>query len=196
MQGEDLTILVIDENAIRAALIEAGLHELGHLKSTSTVDILGVSRQIAAERPDIIIINWENPNRDTLESLFVLSHSGASPVAMVVDQSDAAPIAAAVEAGVCLYVVSDLPADRLMPLRDLVMARFRAFSRMMHSIARESAVPDPGLFVEPATRLLMKSRGVTAKAAVTLLLNAAIEHDRGIGEIAEGLIISAGLLES
>ncbi|MCA0255114.1 MAG: response regulator, partial [Proteobacteria bacterium] len=105
MKNSDLTILVIDENAIRGSIIEEGLRQAGHHNVTVVHELLGVARIIERVAPDVIVIDIENPNRDMLESLFLLSRSVKRPVAMFVDRSDADSIQAAVEAGVSAYVV-------------------------------------------------------------------------------------------
>src|ERR1043165_7591604 len=100
MESTGLAILVIDENKIRASIIEAGLRETGHDKGTLVHDINGVARTIAEVNPDVIVINLGNPNRDVLEHMFQLSRAVKRPIAMFVDRSDRASIEAAVEAGV------------------------------------------------------------------------------------------------
>jgi AmiR/NasT family two-component response regulator len=61
MASRSLAILVIDENRIRASIIEAGLRETGHDKITVVHDITGIARTIAEVNPDVIVIDLENP---------------------------------------------------------------------------------------------------------------------------------------
>lgn len=65
--AESLSILVIDDNAIRASIIEAGLREAGHTSVRVITDIEDVARRIGEIAPDVVIIDLENPNRDVLE---------------------------------------------------------------------------------------------------------------------------------
>jgi AmiR/NasT family two-component response regulator len=60
MASRSLAILVIDENRIRASIIEAGLRETGHDKITVVHDITGIARTIAEVNPDVIVIDLEN----------------------------------------------------------------------------------------------------------------------------------------
>jgi chemotaxis response regulator CheB len=48
--------------------------------------------------PDMVIIDLDNPSRDSLEQMFQIGRHVPRPVAMFVDQSDASMIEAAVEA--------------------------------------------------------------------------------------------------
>ncbi len=78
MSATDLTILVIDENAIRASIIEEGLREAGHARVTIIKEVNGVARTIETLRPDVIVIDIENPNRDMMEHLFQLTRTVAA----------------------------------------------------------------------------------------------------------------------
>ena len=73
MHAMSLTILVIDENRIRASIIEAGLREAGHERVTIVHDVTGIAKRISEIEPDVIVIDLENPNRDMLENMFQLS---------------------------------------------------------------------------------------------------------------------------
>jgi response regulator NasT len=191
MESTGLAILVIDENKIRASIIEAGLRETGHDKVTLVHDINGVARTIAEVNPDVIVINLGNPNRDVLEHMFQLSRAVKRPIAMFVDRSDRASIEAAVEAGVSAYVVDGLRQDRVKPILDMAISRFNAFSRL----AREakSELEDRKL-VERAKGILMKSKGLSEDAAYALLRKTAMNQNRKIAEIAQSLVTAASLL--
>src|SRR3546814_12803640 len=68
----------------------------------------------------------ENPSRDLLEDFFAMSRALARPIAMFVDQSDAEATGAAIDAGVSAYVVDGLSKQRLKPVIDLAVRRFRS----------------------------------------------------------------------
>ena len=125
MTLRDLTILVIDENAIRASIIEEGLREAGHMRVTVIHEVNGVARTIETLQPDVIVIDLENPNRDMMEHLFQLTRTVSRPIAMFVDRSDTASIEAAVEAGVSAYIVDGLKKERVKPILDMAVSRLR-----------------------------------------------------------------------
>jgi CheY-like chemotaxis protein len=79
-----LQVLVIDDNAARASIIEEGLREAGHRIVTLT-DMRQLLAQIARIDPDVIFIDLENPNRDVLEQMFQVSRRVRRPVVMFVD---------------------------------------------------------------------------------------------------------------
>ena len=134
MPAPPLSILVIDENAFRSSIIEAGLHEGGHEDVTVVNDITGLARKIERVQPDVIVIDLENPNRDMLEHMFQLSRAVRRPIAMFVDRTDQASTEAAIDAGVSAYVVDGLRKERVKPILDMAISRFNAFSRLAREL--------------------------------------------------------------
>ncbi|MBB4186387.1 response regulator NasT [Sinorhizobium terangae] len=195
MTRRDLTILVIDENAIRASIIEEGLRDAGHNRVSIVHDVHGVGRVIERLQPDVIVIDLENPNRDLLESMFQLSRSVKRPIAMFVDRSDSSMIEAAIDAGVSAYVVDGLRQERVKSILDMAISRFNAFSRMERELAEARSELADRKVIDRAKGILMKSRGIGEEEAYKLLRTTAMNQNRKIAEIAQSLVLAAGLLE-
>ncbi|MBW9070563.1 ANTAR domain-containing response regulator [Agrobacterium pusense] len=194
MTLRDLTILVIDENAIRASIIEEGLREAGYQRVTVIHEVNGVARTIETLRPDVIFIDLENPNRDMMEHLFQLTRTVGRPIAMFVDRSDTASIEAAVEAGVSAYVVDGLKKERVKPILDMAVSRFNAFSRLQRELADAKSALEERKVIERAKGILMKMRGLSEEEAFALLRQTAMNEKKKISEIAQSVVTAAGLL--
>ncbi|MDR7033491.1 ANTAR domain-containing response regulator [Mesorhizobium sp. BE184] len=194
MAAASLAILVIDENRIRAAIIEAGLREAGHERVTLIHDIAGIAARIAEIEPDVIVIDLENPNRDMLENMFQLSRVVKRPIAMFVDRSDASSIEAAVDAGVSAYVVDGLRKERVKPILDMAISRFRAFSRLAQELEEARSELQGRKVIDRAKGILMRSRGISEHEAYALLRKTAMNQNRKIADIAQSLVTAAGLL--
>jgi two-component system, response regulator / RNA-binding antiterminator len=194
MTTSGLSVLVIDENGIRASIIEAGLREAGHEKVTVIQDVTGTARRIAEINPDVIVIALENPNRDMLENMFQLSRAVKRPVAMFVDRSDQAAIEAAVDAGFSAYVVDGLKQERVKPILQMAISRFNAFSRLARELDEARSELEQRKMIERAKGILMKSRALSEEAAYALLRKTAMNQNRKIVEIAQSLVAAAGLL--
>lgn len=192
----DLKVLVIDENKIRAAIIEAGLLESGHSHVVVVHDTVGIAARIEAMDPDVIVIDLENPNRDMLENLFQLAKVVKRPIAMFVDQSDSASIEAAVDAGVSAYVVDGLRKERVKPILDMAISRFRAFSRMARELEEARSELENRKVIERAKGILMRMRGISEGDAYALLRKSAMNQNRKIAEVAQSLVTAAGLLDA
>lgn len=189
-----LTVLVIDENRLRAAVIEEGLREAGEFRVTVIHGMAGIARRIVEIDPDVVVIDIENPNRDMLEAIFQVSRAVNRPIAMFVDRSDTASIEAAVEAGVSAYVVNGLKKERVKPILDMAIIRFNAFSRMARELEEARTELESRKLIDRAKGILMKSRGLSEPDAYGLLRRTAMNQNRKITDVAQSLIMAAGLL--
>ena len=195
MVGHELSILVIDENRLRAAIIQEGLREAGHQRVTVLNATTEVARRIAEIAPDVVVIDLENPDRDRLEHFFTLSKALQKPVAMFVDKSDAAAIGAAVEAGVSAYVVDGLRKDRVKSILDMAVLRFNAYSRLRQELAEAKTALEDRKVIDRAKTILMKQRNLSEADAYALLRKAAMNQNRRLADLAQSLITAASLLE-
>ena len=187
-------MLIIDENATRASIIEAGLSAAGHTRVTVINEMHGIAAKIALHAPDVIVIDLENPNRDMLESIFQLSRAVKRPIAMFVDRSDKEAMQSAIDAGVSAYVVDGLRQERVKSILDMAISRFNAFSRLERELEEARGALEERKVIDQAKGLIMKSRGVDEATAYKLLRKAAMNGNRKIADVAESLVMSARLL--
>jgi two-component system, response regulator / RNA-binding antiterminator len=190
----ELSIMVVDENRIRASIIEKGLREAGYVRVDVIHDVTAVARRIGDAAPDVIIIDLENPNRDTLEHFFSLSRAVQRPIAMFVDRSDGTMIEKAVEAGVSAYVVDGLKKERIKPIMDMAISRFNAFARLTYELEQAKGELEDRKTIDKAKGLLMATRGLSEQDAYQLLRKTAMNQNRRLVDIAQGLITAAQLL--
>jgi response regulator NasT len=200
MSQRSLRILIIDENAVRAAILEDGLRlasvngnggtlEIHHIR-----DMVNVSARIAGVDPDVILIDLENPSRDTLEQMFQVSRLARRPIAMFVDKSDSATVQAAIDAGVSAYVVDGLRKERVKSILDVTISRFHAFDRLQSELlAAKSALEDRKI-IDQAKAILMRQRGCSEDDAYVLLRRTAMNQNRKIADLAHSLVAAAALL--
>lgn len=187
-------ILVIDENPIRRAILEAGLRDAGYGSVAILTRMTGLLDQIYAMDPDVVVIDLENPSRDVLEQMFQVSRLVRRPIAMFVDDSDRATIEAAIDAGVSAYVVDGLKQERVRAILDTAISRFRAFEALRAELETTKNALKQRKTIERAKGLLMKQKGLDEDAAYKLLRRAAMNQNRTIGEVAESLLTAFDLL--
>jgi len=188
MPEPSLNILVIDENPERAAIVERGLIEAGYLKVSIIHNTTDLISRIDALRPDVVIIDLGNPDRDTLEEMFQVSRAVRRPIAMFVDQSDSAMIREAIEAGVSAYVVNGLTEARIRPLVETAISRFQAFDQIRRERDEAQAKLADRKIIEKAKGLLMKSKGISEEDAYSTMRNAAMKQNRRLVDIAQVVI--------
>jgi response regulator NasT len=188
-------IAIVDESPIRAAILEEGLREAGFTDVVRIDEMNSLLSRIYALDPDVIVIDLENPSRDILEQMFQVSRAVRRPIAMFVDQSDAASIQASVDAGVSAYIVDGLKKERLKPILDLCISRFNAFSKLQDELDRAKSALEDRKVIERAKGILMRLKGLTEDEAYVLLRSTAMREKKKIGEIAQSILTASELLK-
>ena len=192
---DQLKIVIVDESPIRAAILEEGLREAGFMAVERLGDMNNLLMRIHAIDPDVILIDLENPSRDTLEQMFQVSRVVRRPVAMFVDQSDTASIRASVDAGVSAYIVGGLKKERVKSILDLCVSRFNAFSKLQSELERAKTDLEDRKTLDRAKGILMKNKGLTEDEAYRLMRSAAMREKKKIADIAAAIITAAELLK-
>jgi len=188
-------IAIVDESPIRAAILEEGLREAGYTDVVRIGEMQSLLSRIYALDPDVIVIDLENPSRDILEQMFQVSRAVRRPIAMFVDQSDAASIQASVDAGVSAYIVDGLKKERLKPILDLCISRFNAFSKLQDELDRAKSALEDRKVIDRAKGILMKLKGLTEDEAYVLLRSTAMREKKKMAEIAQSVLTASELLK-
>ena len=190
-----LKIVIVDKNPIRAAILEDGLREAGHLHVVRIDETSHLLTRIYSIDPDVILIDLESPSRDVLEQMFKMSRVVKRPIAMFVDQSDAASIEAAVDAGVSAYIVGGLHKERIKNILDLCISRFNAFARLQDELDRARTALEERKVIDRAKGILMNAKNLTEDAAYALLRKTAMNESKKIAEVAQSVVTAAELLK-
>ena len=188
-------IVIVDESPIRAAILKEGLRDAGFTSVEHISEMQNLLARIYRIDPDVILIDLENPSRDILEQMFQVSRAVRRPIAMFVDQSDAASIQQSVEAGVSAYIVDGLKKERIKPILDLCISRFNAFSKLQDELDRTRSALEDRKILDRAKGLLMKAKGLTEEEAYVLIRSTAMREKKKIGDIAQSIITAAELLK-
>jgi response regulator NasT len=190
-----LNIVIVDENPVRAAILEEGLREAGHVNVVRIDGTAKLLARIYAIDPDVILIDLENPSRDVLEQMFQVSRVVKRPVAMFVDQADSASIQASVDAGVSAYIVDGLKKERIKSILDLCISRFNAFSRLQNELEQTKSALEERKVIDRAKGILMKAKQLSEEQAYALLRKTAMNENRKIADVAQSVITAAELFK-
>jgi response regulator NasT len=190
-----LKIVIVDKNPIRAAILEDGLRDAGHIQVVRIDETSHLLARIYTIDPDVILIDLENPSRDVLEQMFQVSRAVKRPVAMFVDQSDKASTEAAVDAGVSAYIVGGLHKDRIKNILDLCISRFNSFARLQDELERTRTALEERKVIDRGKGILMKAKKLTEEEAYALLRKTAMNEKKKIAEVAQSVITAAELLK-
>lgn len=191
----DLKILVVEPEPDKArdiidALMNGGWSDVTVIGSTGA--LVGALSQ---QDPDIILIDLANPDRDTLEHLSLVSNAKSRPVAMFVDHTDEAMTQAAISSGLSAYVVNGLQKDRIKPVLETAIARFRMIEKMQTELAAAKRALSDRKTIDRAKGLLMRARQISEDEAYQLLRKTAMDQGRKVIDVALALVTAAELLQ-
>jgi len=188
-----MRVLIIDPDPARAALVAEGLEGAapGDIAIRAGYD----DAAVAAFAPDVIVIDCESPDRDTLESLRLSGDQNSRPVVMFVDRSEPGFAEDAVRAGVAAYVVGGLAPGRVRPILEVAISRFHLMQGLRSDLAKAKADLASRKTVEKAKGLLMKERALDEDAAFKILRKLAMDSGRPIGAVAADLVAYSNVLK-
>lgn len=194
MTETTLTVAVIDPSHARAAILEEGLRAAGVERVVILSDSADLPAQVAALRPDVVVIHLESPSRDILEQMSGLSRHVERPVAMFVDRSDVPMMQAAVDAGISAYVVDGLQPQRIRSILDIAILRFNAFARLQRELSEAREELADRKVIERAKGILMAARGLGEEEAYRMMRRKAMNEKRRMADIARAIVTAADML--
>ena len=189
-----LRILIVDESAERAELIEAALVAGGCEVIARLIGRADLHEKLTSVEPDVIIISMECPDRDVLEDMSRITSQRPRPTVMFVDRSDNESIRAAVQAGVSAYVVGGLSPERVRSVLEVAIARFNEFQALRRELETAKESLEERKVIERAKGLLMKSRSLSEDEAFHLLRKMAMDRKMRLAAVAREVLAAAELL--
>ncbi|MEM9230750.1 MAG: ANTAR domain-containing protein [Pseudomonadota bacterium] len=194
MRVASLKVAVVEADRDRALMIVDSLREAGDHDVTVAADVQSLATNLSEINPDVVLIDISDPDRDALEEMTLAFGPTQRPVAMFVDQSDSLTTRAAIEAGVSAYVVDGLRKDRIKPIIDAAIARFKIFARMRKELETTKAALAERKVIDRAKGILMKAKNIGEDEAYALLRKTAMDQSRKVGDVARALVTAADLL--
>lgn len=189
-----LRVIVVDDESDRAVAVKDALEAQG----CTVVAVFGTGaalptkvEQLAA---DVIIVDIDSPDRDTLEDMRRVSFEQRRPVVMFAQDGKPETIRAAVEAGVAAYVVDGLTPDRVRPVVDVAIARFAQFHELRSELDKARTTLAERKRIEKAKGILMKRRKVDEDEAYRLMRRMAMDQKARLIDVASKIIEAAELL--
>jgi response regulator NasT len=93
-------VLLLDDDVERRTLLCPGLKDAGHEVIAPEASAVQLPRLVRECSPDVIIIDTDSPDRDTLEHICIVTRDDPRPIVMFAADADHDKIRAAVKAGV------------------------------------------------------------------------------------------------
>ncbi|MGZ8219899.1 ANTAR domain-containing response regulator [Methylomagnum sp.] len=188
-----LKIMLVDQNPGRSAILEQALSDAGHRVVARVEAGRSLLREVQDHQPDIVVIDMESPGRDTLEQMREIGRDQPKPIILFSNKRDGDYIRQAVQAGVSAYVVDGLSRERIMPIVEVAMARFREFEALRQELQDTKNQLADRKVIDKAKGVLMQRKGMSEEDAYKLLRKAAMDRNLRVVEVARTLLALEGL---
>lgn len=189
-----LRVMVVDEDSERRQILQQVLQQAGHHVVADVASTINMPGLVAKLQPDVIIIDTNSPDRDTLEHICVITQDAPRPIIMFSADGDCKKIRDAVRAGVNAYVVDGLSPARVQPIIDVAIARFEELQALRNELANAQLQLADRKHIERAKGILMKQKALSEEAAYRLLRKMAMDENIKLVEVAGQVIRAAKLL--
>ena len=192
-----MTVMLVDDQPARAALLEQALLDHDYKVIARLSSAAGLAEQVARLAPDVIIIDIESPDRDTLEHMASLHRDNPRPVVMFAEEGDdTGSIERAMRAGVSAYIVDGLNPARVKTIVDVAVARFREFQALRRELEETRSQLADRKQIDRAKGLLMKQRGLDEQQAYHAMRKMAMDRGQKLAEVASNIIAVLEMLEA
>jgi len=180
--------------ARRSAALRIGLLESGYdLVASLPADVF-LPERIAQLQPDLIIADSESDARDVLEHIVIATRDARRPIVLFTEDDAPSSMDAALEAGVSAYIVAGLQAERVKPVLDVALARFRREQKLLDELSDTRQQLAERKILDRAKGLLMERHNLSEGQAYARLRTLAMNKNLRLAEVAQRLIDVEDLL--
>jgi two-component system, response regulator / RNA-binding antiterminator len=174
---------------LRIGLLESGYNIVAVLPADPFLP-----ERLAQIGPDMIIIDAESQARDTLEHVVIATRDARRPIVLFTNDGDTSHVGDAIAAGVTAYVVAGLAPERVKPVLEVALARFRHEENLRRELADARTQLSDRKVVDRAKGILMTRHGLTEDEAYGRLRKSAMDRGMKIAEVAQRIVDVADLL--
>ncbi|MES2019062.1 MAG: ANTAR domain-containing protein [Pseudomonadota bacterium] len=176
-------------NALRIGLLESGYDIVASLPAD-----LYLPERIAQLQPDLIIIDAESDARDVLEHIVIASRDERRPIVLFTEDDTTSSMDAAMAAGVSAYIVAGLQSERIKPVLNVALARFRQEQKLLAELNETRHKLAERKIIDRAKGVLMTSQRLTEDQAYQKLRSMAMNKNLKLSEIAQRILDVEDLL--
>ena len=176
-------------DALRIGLLESGYDIVASLPAD-----MYLPERIAQLQPDMIIVDAQSDARDVLEHIVIASGDERRPIVLFTDDDTTRSMDAAMAAGVSAYVVAGLHSERIKPVLNVALARFRQEQKVLTELEQTRHKLAERKVIDRAKGLLMTSGRLTEEQAYQKLRSMAMNKNMKLADIAQRILDVEDLL--
>ncbi len=186
---ESLAEQVRRGQALRIGLLESGYDIVASLPAD-----MYLPERIVQLQPDMIIVDAESDARDVLEHIVIATRDERRPIVMFTEDEDTGAMDAAMAAGVSAYVVSGLQPDRIKPVLNVALARFRQEQKLLTELSETRHKLAERKLIDRAKGILMSKQSLSEDQAYQKLRTMAMNKNLKLAEVAQRILDMEDLL--
>lgn len=184
----DQKVLLIDEDSSRTEMLTSSLNNAGFevVGRVACDDDILIGIQVCA--PDVLVIDMESPDDYIFNQLLEINKQYPKPIVFFADKSESDVIEKAIKAGVAAFVVDGLTAQRVKPVIELAIARFKEMQSLYKEISDSKTNLEERKVIERAKGIVMSRKNVSEEDAYNSLRKLAMSQNKKLFEIAKNVI--------
>ncbi|MHB8885769.1 MAG: ANTAR domain-containing response regulator [Methylovirgula sp.] len=186
--GLPLKVLLADCNPTRSHALERALCASGTDEVVRVDAAEALPDAVQKHAPDLIIIDMDRADRDSIEGVRTVTSRQPHPVVMFVDQDDPVLMEEAIAAGVSSYNVVGTALPAVKPIVQAAVALFRHYQETESKLRKAEAGLKERAVIERAKGKLMQERHIAEPEAYHFLRRRAMDRGRRIVDIAAEIL--------
>ncbi|HIE77946.1 MAG TPA: ANTAR domain-containing protein [Candidatus Thioglobus sp.] len=190
-----LKIILVDENTGRSAMLRRALQDKGHEVICRMDSSSNLQNSNEMTHADVVIVNSDIPDEEVFANLNDVNKTKPKPIVMFTEKSSSEMANSAIKSGVNAYIVDGLEENRVQPIIDVAIARFREFQALKDELDATRSMLSERKAVEKAKGLLMEHKEITEDEAYQSLRKMAMNKNKRIVDVSESVINAFELLE-
>ncbi|HIL42116.1 MAG TPA: ANTAR domain-containing protein [Gammaproteobacteria bacterium] len=190
-----LKIILVDENTGRSAMLRRALQDKGHEVICRMDSSSNLQNSNEMTHADVVIVNSDIPDEEVFANLHDVNKTKPKPIVMFAEKSSSEMANSAIKSGVNAYIVDGLEENRVQPIIDVAIARFREFQALKDELDATRSMLSERKAVEKAKGLLMEHKEITEDEAYQSLRKMAMNKNKRIVDVSESVINAFELLE-
>ncbi|RXZ38123.1 ANTAR domain-containing protein [Oxalobacteraceae bacterium CAVE-383] len=194
LSAEDESDASLRAQAARNTALRIGLLQAGYDIVASLPADIYLPDRIAQLQPDMIIIDAESDARDVLEHIVIATRDERRPIVMFTEDSNTDSMEMAMAAGVSAYIVAGLQEERIKPVLDVAIARFKQEEKLRAELSDTKNKLAERKLMERAKGLLMKRHNLSEDEAYQKLRHLAMNKNLKLSEVAQRILDVEDLL--
>ena len=191
-----LSVMLVDENPERSSLVADYLSDAGYDVVCQLDNTEHLTVQIEQVQPDVIVLDVDSPDRDTLEDVHLATKNAPRPIVLFTDESDQNTMDKAIKTGISAYVVDGLSKSRIKPIIEVAVARFQEYQSLRSELDDVKSRLADRKDIDIAKGLLQKQYSLSEARGYQALRKIAMDQKITIGEAARSLISISKIVSS